>query len=450
MAQQLSLQSWAARFQLLPKAELHLHLEGTMEPATVVALAGKYGDLLTEGAVAARYAARDFTAFIEAYKWVTSYLRAPADYALAARRMCEQLLAQNVVYAEITLSVGVMLLRKQDVAANFAAIREATAPYQHGGLRLQWIFDAVRQFGPAAAWEVARCAVDLRGAGVIAFGMGGDELALPAAQFRDVYEYAAAHGLHRLVHAGEIGGPDSVRDAVEILGAERIGHGIASAADPALMALLAERSIGLELCPTSNLCTGALARHLGRPNERIDARPDARLAEHPLPRLFRAGIPISISTDDPAMFSTTLNAEYGALEQMGLSGEEILRISEGAFRGAFLPSEDKMALREKLPRSSRAAGPAIMPAMKAHVWVMLKSTVLDPQGAAIQQALASLGHAAVRDVRQGKFFILDLDSLDRAAAQAEVERIARDVLTNPVIEDFRFEIVEDAKPATAG
>jgi len=250
--------------------------------------------------------------------------------------MCEQLLAQNVLYAEITLSVGVMLLRKQDVAANFAAICEAAAPYQRRGLRLQWIFDAVRQFGPAAAFEVARCAVDLRGAGVIAFGMGGDELALPAAQFRDVYEYAAAHGLHRLVHAGEIGGPDSVRDAVEILGAERIGHGIASAADPALMALLAERSIGLELCPTSNLCTGALARHLGRPN--------ARLAEHPLPRLFRAGIPISISTDDPAMFSTTLNAEYGALEQMGLGGEEMLRISEGAFRGAFLPSEDKIAL----------------------------------------------------------------------------------------------------------
>ncbi len=356
MAQHLSLQSWAARFQLLPKAELHLHLEGTMEPATVVALAGKYGDLLTEGAVAARYAARDFTAFIEAYKWVTSYLRAPADYALAARRTCEQLLAQNVVYAEITLSVGVMLLRKQDVAANFAAICEATAPYQQGGLRLQWIFDAVRQFGPAAAWEVARCAVDLRGAGVIAFGMGGDELALPAAQFRDVYEYAAAHGLHRLVHAGEIGGPDSVRDAVEILGAERIGHGIASAADPALMALLAERSIGLELCPTSNLCTGALARHLGRPDERIDARPDSRLADHPLPRLFRAGIPISVSTDDPAMFSTTLNAEYGTLEQMGLGGEEILRISEGAFRGAFLPSEDKMALAQSFHAQAAPLG----------------------------------------------------------------------------------------------
>ncbi len=348
MDRQLSVQSWAARFQLLPKAELHLHLEGTMEPATVVALAKKYGDALTEATVSARYAAHDFTAFIEAYKWVTSYLRAPADYALAAHRMCEQLLAQKVVYAEITLSVGVMLLRKQDVAANFAAIREAAAPFEHRGLRLQWIFDAVRQFGPAAAREVARCAADLRGAGVIAFGMGGDELALPAAQFRDVYDYAAAHGLHRLVHAGEIGGPDSVRDAVEILGAERIGHAIAAAADPELMASLAERSIGLELCPTSNLCTGALARHLGRAG--------ACLAEHPLPLLFRSGIPISLSTDDPAMFSTTLNAEYGALEQMGLRGEEILRISEGAFRGAFLPSKEKSALLQSFRAQAAPLG----------------------------------------------------------------------------------------------
>lgn len=356
MAQQPSLQSWTARFQLLPKAELHLHLEGIMEPATVVALAGKYGDVLTEAAVAARYAARDFAAFIEAYKWVTSYLRAPSDYALVARRMCEQLLAQNVVYAEITLSVGVMLLRKQDVAANFAAVREAAAPFQHRGLRLQWIFDAVRQFGPAAAREVARCAVDLRGAGVIALGMGGDELALPSAQFRDVYEYAAAHELHRLVHAGEIGGPDSVRDAVEVLGAERIGHGIAAAADPELMALLAERSIGLELCPTSNLCTGALARHLARADGRPDVYTDARLAEHPLPRLFRAGIPISLSTDDPAMFNTTLNAEYATLDQMGLSGEEILRISEGAFRGAFLPSEEKVALLQNFRAQAAPLG----------------------------------------------------------------------------------------------
>jgi aminodeoxyfutalosine deaminase len=328
--------SWAARFQALPKAELHLHLEGAIEPATVVALAKNYGEIFDPATVTARYAARDFSAFIEAYKWVTSYLRAPADYALVARHMCEQLLAQNVVYAEVTLSVGVMLLRKQNVGANFDALREAAAPYQARGLRLQWIFDAVRQFGAAAAREVAQCAVKQRGNGVIAFGMGGDELSLPAAEFRGVYDCAADHGLHRLVHAGEIGGPGSVRDAVEILGAERIGHGIAAAADPALMALLAERSIGLEVCPASNLCTGALARQLGRI--------DVALADHPLPRLLRAGIPISLSTDDPAMFNTSLNREFGGLESMRVTKEEVLRIAEEGFRGAFLPPGDKAAL----------------------------------------------------------------------------------------------------------
>ena len=345
-----SADSWAAQFTALPKAELHVHLEGTMEPATVVTLAKRYGDTLDGPAVAVRYATRDFTAFIEAYKWVTSYLRGPADYALAARRMCEQMLAQNVVYAEVTLSGGVMLLRKQSIEANFYAIGEAVAPYASRGLRLQWIMDAVRQFGAAAARDVVRSAAALRQAGVIAFGMGGAETALPAADFRDVYDYAAASGLHRLVHAGEIGGPDSVRDAVEILGAERIGHGIAAAADAKLMALLAERSIGLEICPTSNIRTDALAQFLGRSN--------ARLAEHPLPKLFRAGIPVSLSTDDPAMFDTDLTREFSTLDGMGLSKREIISIAEGGFSGAFLPPAEKSALLETF--RNRAAPLALL------------------------------------------------------------------------------------------
>jgi aminodeoxyfutalosine deaminase len=332
----LSRDSWAARFQSLPKAELHVHLEGTMEPATVAALAKRHGDTIDERTVAARYATNDFSAFIEAYKWVTSYLRGPADYALAVRRMCEQMLVHNVIYAEVTLSVGVMLLRKQDVEANFFAIREAAAPYESRGLNLQWIFDAVRQFGPDAAREVAQWAVKLRDAGVVAFGMGGDELARPAAEFRDVYDYAGAGGLHRLVHAGEIGGPDSVRDAVEILSAQRIGHGIAAAADAQLMEMLAERSIGLEMCPTSNLRTGALARYIGRAG--------VSMADHPLPKLVRAGIPVSVSTDDPAMFETTLAGEFNMLSTMGLAHHEVTRIAEGGFLGAFLPAAEKSAL----------------------------------------------------------------------------------------------------------
>lgn len=332
----------------LPKAELHLHLEGTIEPDTVAELAARYGETIAPAAVASRYATRDFAAFIDTYKWVTSYLRRPPDYALIVRRMAEQLLSQHVVYAEVTLSVGVMLLRHQDVAANFRAIRKAAAPFEPRGLRLQWIFDVVRQFGASPAMEVARIAVDLRREGVVAFGMGGDELALPAAEFRAAYDFAAAGGLRLLAHAGEIGGPEEVRDAVELLGAERIGHGIAAARDPRLLLMLAERSIPLEICPTSNLRTGALARLLGAPV--------ASLAAHPLPRLLRLGVPLSVSTDDPAMFATHLNHEYAELVAMGLTAAEIVRIAEAGFTGAFLPPEIKAGFVTRFRRRAAELG----------------------------------------------------------------------------------------------
>ncbi len=330
----------------LPKAELHLHLEGTIHPSTAVELAARYGDSVLPGQVSARYASKDFTGFIEAYRWVTSYLRTPQDYALIAREAAEFLLAQNIVYAEITLSAGVMLLRKQDPAANLEAIREAVRPYQNLGLRIQWIFDCVRQFGSRAAMEVARIAAELRTAGVVAFGVGGDELSLPAADFQQAFELAAAAGLHRVAHAGEIGGPDSVRDALTYLQAERIGHGIAATRDPALAALLRERSVPLEICPSSNLCTGALACQLGRD--------DASLHLHPLPDLFRAGVPLNVSTDDPAIFSTDLQREYLALLEMGISPRELARIAVAAFQQAFLPAAEKFAYISKLTSQAAA------------------------------------------------------------------------------------------------
>jgi adenosine deaminase len=336
----------AARIAALPKAELHLHLEGAIDPVTVVELAARYGDVIAPGQVAARYATRDFASFIEAYKWVTSYLRVPADYALVAREAAERLLAQNVVYAEITLSAGVMLLRKQDPAANLLAIRNAVRPYEALGLRLQWIFDCVRQFGPGPAMDVARIAVELRNEGVVAFGIGGDELALPAAVFRATFDHAASGGLHRVAHAGEIGGPDSIRDALTFFGAERIGHGIAATRDPALADMLRERKTHLEICPISNLRTGALARQIGRDH--------AELQHHPLPDLLRSGIPLSISTDDPAMFATDLQREYLAAIEMGLSPRELARVAAAAFQGAFLPVAEKFAYLDHFTRQATA------------------------------------------------------------------------------------------------
>jgi aminodeoxyfutalosine deaminase len=134
------------KIDALPKAELHLHLEGSMRPPVVVALAARHGVAITEDEVRRRYGYADFTAFIEAFKWVTSLLRDPADFALLAADVAEQLLAQNVAYAEVTLSVGVMMLRQQNPQANFEAILAATEPYERQGLRMNWIFDAVRQF----------------------------------------------------------------------------------------------------------------------------------------------------------------------------------------------------------------------------------------------------------------------------------------------------------------
>jgi aminodeoxyfutalosine deaminase len=321
----------------LRKAELHLHLEGAIAPATARELAARHGVALDPAQITERCIYSDFLGFLEAFKWVTSFLRTADDFALITDRLCEKLISQNVDYAEITLSVGVMLWRKQDPLANFAAIRDAVARWRHTGLQVNWIFDAVRQFGPLQAIEVARLAAAAKSEGVVAFGMGGDELSLPARQFREVYDFAASQGLHRLVHAGELGGPEEIRAAIDILGAERIGHGIAAIRDPALMDFLAESQIPLEICPTSNLCTGALGRQLGRSA--------ARMEDHPLPDFYRRGIPVVLSTDDPAMFHTSLSHEYYVAGTMGLDQKELKKIASMSFSHAFLSPRDREKYR---------------------------------------------------------------------------------------------------------
>ncbi len=328
-----------ARIASLPKAELHLHLEGSIQPATVCALTARHSIILTEDEVRGRYSYRDFAGFIAAFKWVTSFLREPRDYGLIARDLCEHLLTQGVVYAEITLSVGVMLLREQQPEKNFEAILRATEPFEKKGLRLNWIFDAARQFGPEAALEVVKAAKRCATNSIVAFGIGGDELSIATEEFRPVYREAANLGLHLLMHAGEVGGPEKIREAVEILGVERIGHGIAAALDPALMDLLVDRRIPLEICPRSNIRTGALAKQL--------RKDDAQIREHPLPQLWRHGIPIALSTDDPAMFHTTLLQEYENAAQMGLSETELAQMAEASFQYAFLSEDDKLALSDR-------------------------------------------------------------------------------------------------------
>ena len=318
------------RIASLPKAELHLHLEGSIQPSTVCALTARHGVVTTDEEVRQRYAYGDFLEFIEAFKWVTSFLSEPLDYALIANDLGEHLLTQRVVYTEVTLSIGVMLLRKQRPEANFEALLRATEPFEGRGLRFRWVFDAARQFGSEAAMKVVECAKRCDSKAIAAFGIGGDELSVPTEEFRSVYERAGEIGLHRLMHAGEVGGPEKIREAIELLGAERIGHGIAAINDPELMDLLAERKIPLEICPGSNIRTGALARQIRRENASIE--------DHPLPKLVRHGIPVVLSTDDPAMFHTTLDEEYGNAARMGLHEDELIRIVEMGFEHAFMPA----------------------------------------------------------------------------------------------------------------
>lgn len=324
----------------LLKAELHLHLEGSIRPTVVAALAARHGCAVTEEEVYQRYAYKDFMEFIEAFKWVTSFVRDPSDFALLVSDLAEQLIAQKVVYAEVTLSVGVMLLRKQNPQANFEAILEGAEPFESRGLRLNWIFDGVRQFGAELAMQVVDWAKLCNSPRIVAFGIGGDELKRPTRDFQSVYKHAAYCGLHRLIHAGEVGGPEKIREAVELLDVERVGHGIAAIHDPALMDLLATRRIALEVCPISNLRTGALARQLRNDPVTID--------QHPLPQLVRHGIPVVLSTDDPSMFRTSLAEEYLQAQKMGLNEAELRDLVANSFTFSFLAEAE----RKRLARGS--------------------------------------------------------------------------------------------------
>jgi adenosine deaminase/aminodeoxyfutalosine deaminase len=296
----------------LLKAELHLHLEGSVTPDTMTELAPD----VSAGEIRERFRFSSFAGFLECFKWVVEQLRSPEDYALVTRRLLEALARQNVSYAEVTLSAGVVLWKQQDFAPIYDAVqREAV----RSPVEVQWNLDAVRHFGAKHAMQVAELAADRVGHGVVSFGIGGDEERGPAAWFGEVYAFARAHGLRLTAHAGETAGPESVWDALR-LGAERIGHGIRAVEDAALVRHLAGHNIPLEICISSNVATGAVSS----------------LGEHPVRRLYDAGVPIVLNTDDPGLFSTTLEREYEiAANEFGFSESELRQIAENGFRYAF-------------------------------------------------------------------------------------------------------------------
>jgi aminodeoxyfutalosine deaminase len=297
---------------MTPRAELHLHLEGSIEPETVCEI----NPGLTVSEARANYRFTDFRGFIQSYIWINNHLREPEHYAIATRRCLARLDAQGVEYAEINLSAGVVLWKGQEFGPMFDAAAQAAA---ESPVEVRWILDAVRQFGPDEGMRVAELAVERVHQGVIGFGIGGDEARGSARDFRDVFALAQSRGLAILPHAGETVGPESVWAALEC-GARRIGHGFRSIEDPVLVRHLADRQIPLEICLTSNVRTGSVPS----------------LEEHPVRSLYDAGVPITLNTDDPAIFDTSLTREFElARGVFGFSDQELAEIAANAERFAI-------------------------------------------------------------------------------------------------------------------
>jgi aminodeoxyfutalosine deaminase len=326
-----------------PKAELHVHLEGSIRPATLLELARRNGVTLPADDVAGLrewFRFRDFRHFVEVYVAISRCLRTAADYELITYELGAELARQHVRYAEVTFSPSthelVLGVPHETYFPGLTAGRERVR--RDFGVELAWVFDIVRATPVLTAFAdyVTRVAIEGRRDGVVALGLGGLEAGNPPEPFAPWFNRARAAGLHSVPHAGEIAGPESVWGALRVLGAERIGHGVRAGEDPALVARLAATGIPLEVCPTSNV--------------RLGIYPS--LAAHPLRRLHDSGVRLTVNSDDPPLFNTTLEDEVATLATaFGFTAAEVGAVDEilvGGVRHSFLPPERRAALEAEL------------------------------------------------------------------------------------------------------
>ncbi|GAA3391564.1 adenosine deaminase [Cryptosporangium minutisporangium] len=318
----------------LPKVELHVHHVGSASPHAVAELAARHaGNTAVPADVDALekfFEFRDFAHFIEVYIAVADLVRDPEDVRILTYEVARELARQQVRYAELTATPFSHTIRGMAPEAYCEALEDArSAARRDFGLELVWCFDIPGEAGIPAAEDTLRIALDQRPDGLVSFGLGGPEIGVPRPQFKPYFDAARAAGLHSVPHAGETTGPETVWDAIRELGAERIGHGTSALGDPELVAHLAEHQIPLEVCPTSNLRTRAVPS----------------LAEHPLAGMVEAGLFVTINSDDPPMFGTTLENEYlVAAELLKLDAAGVAELSKAGVRASFLSDARKKEL----------------------------------------------------------------------------------------------------------
>ena len=332
----------------MPKVELHVHLEGTFRPPTLLHLARKNGVTLPaddEAGIRRWFRFRDFEQFIDIYVTCSRCLRDPEDFRLLALDFLAEQAVQNVLWSEVHFTISTHLWNGCNGDEILAALEEAMAEgRRRWGVGMALVPDIVRNFDTDRADATLRWAVDARSRGVVALGIGGMEKGVSNEPFASHFAAARAEGLHTVAHAGEHGGPDSIRSALEHCRAERIDHGIRAVDDPVLLADLAARGVALDVCPSSNVALGATPS----------------LEEHPLPRLRAARAEVTINSDDPPLFATSLTREYLLLHRtFGWSLDDLAALSLRALDHAFLPVPERAAMRRRFTSELAHLGAAL-------------------------------------------------------------------------------------------
>ncbi|MCW2848357.1 MAG: adenosine deaminase [Marmoricola sp.] len=325
----------------LPKAELHVHHVGSASPRIVAELAERHPGIVPSDPerLAEFFAFRDFAHFIEVYLAVVDLIRTPEDVRLLTYEIAREMAqVQQVRYAELTCTPHTSVLTGIPIEAFTEAIEDArVAAEREFGIVLRWIYDIPGELGVPGADATLGYVLDHAPDSLIALGLGGPEIGVPRPQFKPHFDAARAAGFHCLPHAGETTGPQTVWDALNVLGAERIGHGTSSAQDPVLLEHLANHRIPLEVCPSSNIATRAVAT----------------LEEHPLRAFVDAGVVVTINSDDPPMFGTTLNREYDiAAELLDLDEAGIADLARTAVRVSYAPDDVKARVLDEIDAAS--------------------------------------------------------------------------------------------------